>query len=429
MKNNLKKRIYKIIDDLAGNIIAFGEKIKDIPETGFCEYKTSKEIRDLFRYYQIPYYHGKAITAIKGRILCKAPEPRIGIIGEMDALPTPQGCKHSCGHYVEIAILLGTAIAFKTSGIYKQLCGTMDFFAVPAEEFVNIEERMKLRDANKIKFISGKAELIRLGEFDNIDMAILVHPGDGELGNRILLGGRTLGFILKKVKFFIKCDREPLSLKENPLNIALSLVGDINSRMRNQKDKDGVWVVPSIKEIHSFRTAFPQESEVEILIKGEDIPALLRLSKKLDSIIKEKKLKSGMGVIIQDYPGHFPLYQDRILTRLFYENAADLIGKSNVIMKEILPDTTDLGDLSSFMPVIHPLTGGMEGIRHNEDYQVKDPYFAYIIPIKILAGTLIDLLTEKSIFARVIKNKYKPVFSKEKYIELQNSIFKRQIYL
>ncbi len=40
------------------------------------------------------------------------------------------------------------------------------FMAVPAEEFVELEYREKLRDEGKIKFFSGKQEFIRVGAFE-----------------------------------------------------------------------------------------------------------------------------------------------------------------------------------------------------------------------------------------------------------------------
>ena len=47
--------------------------------------------------------------------------------------------------------------------------------AVPAEEFIEIEYRQKLKEEGKIHFLAGKQELIYRGAFDDVDMAMMIH--------------------------------------------------------------------------------------------------------------------------------------------------------------------------------------------------------------------------------------------------------------
>ena len=53
----------------------------------------------------------------------------------------------------------------------------MVLFAVPAEEFIDVEERLKRRDKGEIEFLLGKPELVAKGHFDDIDMAMMIHAG------------------------------------------------------------------------------------------------------------------------------------------------------------------------------------------------------------------------------------------------------------
>ena len=59
--------------------------------------------------------------------------------------------------------------------ISADLGGDVVMMGVPAEECIEITYRKKLRDEGKLWFISGKQEFLRLGEFDDIDAAIMQH--------------------------------------------------------------------------------------------------------------------------------------------------------------------------------------------------------------------------------------------------------------
>lgn len=53
--------------------------------------------------------------------------------------------------------------------------GERRVFAVPAEEYVEIDYRKRLVKEGKIHFLGGKSELVYEGHFDDIDMAMMMH--------------------------------------------------------------------------------------------------------------------------------------------------------------------------------------------------------------------------------------------------------------
>ena len=57
-----------------------------------------------------------------------------------------------------------------------------------------------------------------------------------------------------------------------------------------------------------------------------------------------------------------------------------------------MTDSTDMGDLSSKIPRIQPTIGGFSGSAHGIDFTVCDKEAAYIMPAKIMACTVYDLL-------------------------------------
>jgi len=54
--------------------------------------------------------------------------------------------------------------------------------------------------------------------------------------------------------------------------------------------------------------------------------------------------------------------------------------------------STDMGDLSQVIPVLHPYMGGARGAGHAADYEIVDPHLAYVMPARAMAAMVVDLL-------------------------------------
>ncbi|MCH8157559.1 MAG: hypothetical protein IID18_07400, partial [Nitrospinae bacterium] len=108
--------------------------------------------------------------------------PTLAILGELDSLIVADhphadpktGAAHACGHHCQIAMMLGAATALTQSGVLESLSGRIAFMAVPAEEYIEIEYRDGLRREGKIEFLGGKPEMVRLGEFDDVNLAMML---------------------------------------------------------------------------------------------------------------------------------------------------------------------------------------------------------------------------------------------------------------
>ena len=82
-----------------------------------------------------------------------------------------------------------------------------------------------------------------------------------------------------------------------------------------------------------------------------------------------------------------------------------------------LMGATDAGDVSQIMPLVHLSSGGFSGVAHSKSFEICDPYMAYVMPAKTMAMTVIDLLWDDAMMAKEIKNKFKPSFTKESYMQ------------
>src|SRR5207247_3002826 len=103
--------------------------------------------------------------------------------GELDALVVtghpeadPQtGAAHACGHNAQIAAMLGAAMGLVDVRALDRLAGRVAFFAVPAEEYGDIEWRVGQARQGRLELLGGKPELLRLGHFDDLHRAKIVH--------------------------------------------------------------------------------------------------------------------------------------------------------------------------------------------------------------------------------------------------------------
>lgn len=75
----------------------------------------------------------------------------------------------------------------------------MTFFAVPAEEFVELELKDKMREDGVIRYGGGKCELIRIGALDNIDLVVGHHSGTQHQIS--VTNGSSNGFVNKMITF------------------------------------------------------------------------------------------------------------------------------------------------------------------------------------------------------------------------------------
>ena len=114
--NGLKKAACAAIEARHDALIAFGEDILAHPELGYKEHRTSEKVQQAFGMLGINDIVGCGMTGLKAW-LKKTSGPSVAVIGELDAVISPQhpmsdpqtGAAHACGHNAQLASLLGAA--------------------------------------------------------------------------------------------------------------------------------------------------------------------------------------------------------------------------------------------------------------------------------------------------------------------------------
>ncbi len=418
----LKTAVYAEIDRRSDEIIKIGRFILANPELGYREVKTSRFIRSLFDAEGLESESPFGLTGIRARI--GSPKGvNIAVLSELDAVVSyghpfsdpSDGAAHACGHNAQAASMMGVLYGLKNH--MDLLGGAVTFFAVPAEEFIEFDYRASLATRSKIRYFGGKQQLIYEGAFDGIDMAMMVHSKAGCPGPEVFTGGTSLGFVAKHItvrgrEAHAGAPHEGI----NALNAAVLAISAINANRETFRDGDSVRIHQIITKGGDIVNIVPSDVRLDMMVRGASAEAIADAAMKADRSFHGAAMAVGAAAEISDTPGYLPLHQDEAMTRLFEENAAGLVGEDQISRGMNMTGSTDIGDLSQLIPCIQPLMGGFTGTAHSSDFAVADEYTAYVLPAKIMAATVVDLLFNGAERAERIRSDFKARMAKDEYL-------------
>lgn len=433
-KEVLKQRVCDAIEDHQQQIIAIGKEIFAHPELGYKEFKTAELVKKTFKSIGLAYHDELAITGVRADVKGKESGVRVAVMGELDAVVCPDhpfadpntGAAHSCGHNAQTASMLGAAIGLMKSGVMQELDGDIAFLAVPAEEYVEIGYRQKLRSEGKIQFLGGKQEFIATGVMDDIDLTIMYHsagfPGD----IKAAVGGTSNGFVGKLVTYKGKeahAGGAPHA-GVNALNAAMLGMMGIHANRETFKDDDHIRVHPIITKGGDLVNIIPADVVMETYVRGKTMAAIMDAHKKVNRALEAGAMAIGAEVEITEIPGYLPRLNDPVMTKMIKANLQKLLGDDAVVeMDRHGSGSSDIGDIMHLMPAIHPYIGGVAGAAHSKEFEVVDDYLAYVVGAKALAMTLVDLLYDHATGAKQVLEGYTPIYNKESYLKMWDSLF------
>ncbi|MCH8825490.1 MAG: amidohydrolase [Chloroflexi bacterium] len=434
----IKATALNAIDAKSAELIGVAQHILNNPEPGFREEKTSRFVADKMREMGIPFQDGIALTGIKAILDTGRPGPTVAVIGELDSLKVlghphadPEtAAAHACGHHCQIAMMLGAATGLQASGVLGHLSGRIALIAVPAEEYIEVEFRDELRRQGKIEFLGGKPEFIRLGALDDVDMAMLTHTSANADEGKIAFGGTNNGIVAKRIQFLGKASHAGGAPHAgvNALNAAMIALSAIHAQRETYRDDDTIRIHPIITQGGVAVSSVPADVRMETYVRGKSVDAFLSASEKVDRALRAGAMAVGGSVNITTLPGYLPIQSDENMLALYEKNAAQLVGRENIVHLGHRTGSTDMGDVSQLMPVIHPYVVAAEGNGHGDDYLVTDYELGVVTGAKAMAMTVIDLLSDDARLARQVKAEYDAPMTKEQYLSLMRGMFHEGSY-
>ncbi len=428
--NETEKKIIAAIDANREKLLAFARKTASCAEPGFFEFETAAAVQQFLEGIGLQTETGLAGTGVRALQKGGQTGPRVTVIGELDGIACPthpganpkNGIAHACGHNAQLTAMVGAAVALTVPEVAAQLCGEVDFFAVPAEEYVPVSVRQQLQQERGVEFCSGKMELIRLGAFCNTDIALTTHVHMAPSQKDLLLGNVACnGCVCKRVVFRGKAAHAAAAPHAgvNALNaagLALSAIGLLRETFQ---EKDTVRIHTNIIQGGTALNVVPETVVMDAMVRACNLKALESAAQQFDDACTHCAQALGATAEITTYSGYLPVIPSPAHPAVIAAANA-LGGRYSIEYTEpymINTACTDVGDLTHLLPVVNFTHGGVAGDLHSADFTVTDEDTAYIMPAKMMALSAYHLLRDGAAAAKQTIESFTPVFTRESYVD------------
>ena len=327
--DQMKEHIGHEVEALAKDLYSISDFLKDNPEVAFNEFKACKHLSRVLaeQGFRVEAGIGNLETAFLARPdNCQPSRPAVVFLAEYDALPK---VGHGCGHNMIAAASLGAAIALRR--ILGDAAGSLAVVGTPAEEGGG-----------------GKVLLAEAGVFDEMDAAMMFHPG---LLN--IPGKDMLGRIRFKMEFFGRAAHASGTPDRgiNALDAMVTAYTSINA-IRQHLRADG--------RIHGIIThggdapnIIPDYAAGLFYVRAGSRAYLDELFERVKNCARGAALAIGAESKIEIDPPTFDPFKRNAALEAAVRSNMDALG----IL--IDPDdgrrgSSDIGNLSHYLPAIHP---------------------------------------------------------------------------
>ena len=309
-----KQFLYDVIEENAQSIIALSDQIWELSELSMEEYRSAEYYCQLLEQegFQVQRQLCGIPTAFSGQF--GSGSPRIGILGEFDALSglsqqagsTQRQCVseggngQGCGHNLLGAGAFGAALAIKKALEAGKLQGTVIFYGCPGEEGC-----------------AGKTFMDRDGMLRDLDAALTWHPGDT---NEIKVGA-SAACIQVEYSFqglAAHAANDPYNGRSALDAVELMHVGVQFLREHMPPNSsihysitDGGGVSPNVVQAGA-KTIF--------MVRGETVRKAKALLKRVDNIAKGAALMTDTQVTYRQLDGTASTVGNQVLEQVMYEN-------------------------------------------------------------------------------------------------------------
>lgn len=397
------------------------------PELGFREERTAAVLEKVLRDTGARVRTGIARTGVRADL---GPEdaPGIFLIADLDAILTSGavgGVAHSCGHHAQMAVMLAVFRALAEAGVPEREGARLVFLGTPAEEFLEMEYRLSLRAEGKVRFLSGKQEMIRLGVLDDAVVALKYHSMSDSPERVATVNGTLNGFLAKRATFLGRSAHAGAWPEKgiNALNAASLAVLAIHAQRETFRDDDHIRVHPVMKSGGTTVNTVPDTAVLETYVRGASWPAIRDADAKVDRALAAGAVALGAAVRIDNSPGYMPFRPDPALGEVLGAAARTVLPERDIDFQDRSFASDDIGDVAALVPTCQLGYAGFSGTIHAADFQVSDPARAYREPARILAAAAFDLARDGGAKAREIRRGFKPAFTKEEYLSSMEKLF------
>ncbi|PIE36289.1 amidohydrolase [candidate division KSB3 bacterium] len=332
MLEAIKEQVQKIALDIEQEMWEAALFIHEHPELGDHEFLAAERLTGLLKQHGFTVELGIAgrETAFRGTYELQGnTSPTVAYIAEYDALPE---VGHACGHNLIGTMSVGAGIAL--SKIQDGLGGRIVVLGSPDEEGGG-----------------GKISLVTHGYFDDVDAALMIHPGDKDVKRKFNLAAFPV-----VVEFRGKpahAASEPFS-GINALDAMIQLFNNIG--LLRQQLQDDVRIHGIITHGGAASNIIPDYTRGEFIVRASELNRTYETLEKFKRCVKAAAMATGASEEIQVDLEHKyePLMTNNVLMDLYAENMRILgIDVEEQVLSE-LGGSSDIGNVSQVVPAIHP---------------------------------------------------------------------------
>ena len=373
----LRKDVVSAVDAMVGELLDLSHAIHSEPELSLEEFKAAARLADGVAGHDIAVTRAAfGLPTAYAAEFGKQGGPTIAILSEYDALP---GIGHACGHNIIAAAGFGAAIALAKLG--ARLPGLVRYLGTPAEERYG-----------------GKELMARLGAFEKIDAAMMVHPSNMNLMTMPCIAISDVEAIYHGRAAHASA-MPYLGLNAlDAVVTAYQSIAQLRQHIRVSERIHGI-----ITEGGLAPNVVPERAACHFFVRAADAGELAPLKARVQACFEAGAIATGCrlelkwsGVDYLDLKTNWPMAEA-------FERNARLLGREFFPMKDVpqgFAGSTDMGNVSHRVASIHPLLAVAPAgvIVHNPEFArwaaSERGDAAAIDGAKALALTALELMSD-----------------------------------
>ncbi|AZU64426.1 M20 family metallopeptidase [Neobacillus mesonae] len=328
----MKKLLVNELKEIEQYLRDLSDHLYENPELGDQEFESMQRFVEFLTKYHFEVETNivNRPTAFKAEFKSGKPGPTIAFLAEYDALPR---IGHGCGHNMIGTMSAGAAVIL--SKILKNIGGSLIVLGTPAEETNG-----------------AKVTMSDEGVFENIDVAMILHPADQSYESGTFSAMDALQFT-----YTGKSSHAASSPEEgiNALDSVIQLFNGINALRQH---------VPSDVRIHGIISEGGQAANVvpdlaiaKFYIRAKERSVLNHVVEKIKSIAHGAAAMAGTALDISNYELSYDnMITNYTLSQVFTKNLKE-ISAQPILPAEHSYGSIDMGNVSKVVPAIHPFIG------------------------------------------------------------------------
>lgn len=381
-----KQEILDYIENKKYDYVEISHRIHERPELGNEEIFASRTLIDQLKAneFEIETDIAGHATGFIATYQSEKEGPTIGYLAEYDALP---GLGHACGHNIigTASVLAGVAL----KQVIDHIGGKVVVLGCPAEE----------GGENG----SAKASYVKAGVIDDIDIALMIHPG-----NETYPTINTLAVDVLDIKFYGKSAHASENADEalNALDAMISYFNGVAQLRQQIKKSHRVHGV--ILDGGKAANIIPDYTHARFYTRATTRKELDILTERVNQIARGAAIQTGCDYEfgpIQNGVNEF--IKTPKLDELFEKYAIE-VGEE-VSYDDFGFGSTDTGNVSHIVPTIHPHVkiGSRNLVGHTHRFREAAASVhgdqALIRGAKIIALMGLELIENKKLFDEVVE--------------------------